>query len=154
MNSKPRILYNLRRINHLMKHDYGEHNHPVSKISDSAQHVAGKKFFCKLDCFQAYHCIQRADEQSVRLLSFIFVSRTFASQRLAQVSIRSSSTFTSVISENWDPVVEPDRCAQYVNNIGVAAYNPSELIENLSLVLEKLQNARFKLSIEKCQCKH
>ena len=83
-NGKLRILVDLRRINHLIKNDYNQHNHPVTTIADAAQHMAGKKYFCKLDCSQAYHCLQMADEQSVQLLSFNFGSRTFAYQRLAQ----------------------------------------------------------------------
>ena len=54
-NGKLRILVDLRRINHLLKNDYNQHNHPVTTIADAAQHMAGKKYFCKLDCSQAYH---------------------------------------------------------------------------------------------------
>ena len=83
-NGKLRILVDLRRINHLLKNDYNQHNHPVTTIADAAQHMAGKKYFCKLDCSQAYHCLQMADEQSIQLLAFNFGSRTFAYLRLAQ----------------------------------------------------------------------
>ena len=44
-NSKLRILVDLRRINHLIKNDYGEHNHHVTTISDAAQHMAEKQIF-------------------------------------------------------------------------------------------------------------
>ena len=47
-NGKLRILVDLRRINHLIKNDYGEHNHPVTTVSDAAQHMAGKKIFANL----------------------------------------------------------------------------------------------------------
>ena len=90
-------LVDLRRINHLIKNDYGEHNHPVTTVSDAAQHMAGKKYFCKLDCSQAYHCIPMADEQSIQLLSFNFGSRTFAFLRLAQGLNRSLSAFTITV---------------------------------------------------------
>ena len=133
-NGKLRILVDLRRINHLIKNDYGEHNHPVTTVSDAAQHMAGKKFFCKLDCSQAYHCIPMADEQSIQLLSFNFGSRTFAFLRLAQGLNRSLSAFTSVVREYLDPLVNADRCAQYVDDIGITANTPDELIENLELV--------------------
>ena len=116
-NGKLRILVDLRRINHLIKNDYGEHNHPVTTIADAAQHMAGKKYVCKLDCSQAYHCIPMADEQSVQLLSFNFGSRTFAFLRLAQGLNRSLSAFTSVVREYLDPLVKADRCAQYVDDI-------------------------------------
>ena len=47
-NGKLRFLVDLRRINHLIKNDYGEHNHPVTTISDAAQYMAGKKTFVNL----------------------------------------------------------------------------------------------------------
>ena len=150
-NGKLRILVDLRRINHLIKNDYGEHIHPVTTVSDAAQHMAGKKYFCKLDCSQAYHCIPMADEQSIQLLSFNFGSRTFAFLRLAQGLNRSLSAFTSVVPEYLDPLVKADRCAQYVDDIGIAADTPDELIENLELVLQQLTKAGLKLSMNKCE---
>ena len=150
-NGKLRILVDLRRINHLIKNDYGEHNHPVTTIADAAQHMAGKKYFCKLDCSQAYHCIPMADEQSVQLLSFNFGSRTFAFLRLAQGLNRSLSAFTGVIREYLDPLVKADRCAQYVDDIGIAAHSPEELITNLELVFQQLHKAGLKLSMSKCE---
>ena len=150
-NCKLRILVDLRRINHLIKNDYGEHNHPVTTIADAAQHMAGKKYFCKLDCSQAYHCIPMADEQSVQLLSFNSGSRTFAFLRLAQGPNRSSSAFTSVVRECLDPLVKADRCAQYVDDIGIAAHTPDELINKLELVFQQLNKAGLKLSMSKCE---
>ena len=150
-NGKLRILVDLRRINHLIKNDYGEHNHPVTTVADAAQHMAGKKYFCKLDCSQAYHCIPIADEQSIQLLSFNFGSRTFAFLRLAQGLNCSLSAFTSVVREYLDPLVKADRCAQYVDDIGIAANTPDELIENLELVFQQLTKAGLKLSMNKCE---
>ena len=135
-NGKLRILVDLRRINHLIKNDYGEHNHPVTTIADAAQHLAGKKYFCKLDCSQAFHCIPKADEQSVQLLSFILVLELL--QRC-------------VIREYLDPLVKADQCAQYVDDIGIAAHTPEELITNLELVFQQLDKAGLKLSMGKCE---
>ena len=61
-NGKLRLLVDLRKINALISDDYINNNHPVSTLSDAAQHLAGKKLFCKLDCSQAYHCLQMADQ--------------------------------------------------------------------------------------------
>ena len=135
----------LRRINHLIKNDYGEHNHPITTGSDAAQHMAGKNNFCKLDCSQAYHCIPMADEQSIQLLSFNFGSRTFAFLRLAQGLNRSLSAFTSVVRKYLD------RCAQYVDEIGIAANTPDELIEFLGIVFRQLSKAGLKLIMSKCE---
>ena len=60
-NGKLRLLVDLRKINTLIADDYTNNNHPVSSLSDAAQHLAGKSLFCKLDCSQAYHFLQMAD---------------------------------------------------------------------------------------------
>ena len=77
-NGKLRLLVDLRKINYLISDDYIINNHPVSTLTDAAQHMAGKKLFCKLDCSQAYHCLQMADRRSIEMLAFHFASRTFA----------------------------------------------------------------------------
>ena len=56
-NGKLRLLVDLRKINTLIADDYTNNNHPVSTLSDAAQHLAGKSLFCRLDCSQAYHCL-------------------------------------------------------------------------------------------------
>ena len=49
-NGKLRLLVDLRKINALISDDYINNNHPISTLSDAAQHLAGKQLFCKLDC--------------------------------------------------------------------------------------------------------
>ena len=83
-NGKLRLLVDLRKINSLISDDYINNNHPVSTLTDAAQHMAGKKLFCKLDCSQSYHCLPMADQKSIEMLAFNFTSRTFACKRLAQ----------------------------------------------------------------------
>ena len=92
-NGRLRLLVDLRKIKNLITEDYVNNNHPVSTLSDAAQHMAGKKLFCKLDCSQAYHCLQMADYQSIQMLAFNFASRTFAYRRLAPGLSRSLSAF-------------------------------------------------------------
>ena len=60
-NGKFRLLVDLRKINNLISDDYINNNYPVSTLTDALQHIAGKWLFCKLDCSQAYHCLQMAD---------------------------------------------------------------------------------------------
>ena len=64
-NGKLRLLVDLRKINNLISDDYINNNHPVSTLTDAAQHMAGKRLFCKVDCSQAYHCLQMADQRSI-----------------------------------------------------------------------------------------
>ena len=149
-NGKLRLLVDFRKINTLIADDYINNNHPVSTLTDAAQPMAGKNLFCKLDCSQAYHCLQMADQQSIELLAFNFASRTFAYRRLAQGLIRSLSAFSSFIREYLDPVIKADQCAQYVDDIGIAANTPEQLIKNLRAVFQCLRKAGLKLSMTKC----
>ena len=84
-NGKLRLLVDLRKINSLIADDFTNNNHLVSTLSDAAQHLAGKSLFCKLDCSQAYHCLQMAEQRSVEMLAFKFASRIFALKILHKV---------------------------------------------------------------------
>ena len=91
------------------------------------------------------------DQQSIELLAFNFASRTFAYRRLAQGLSRSLSAFSSFTSKYLDPVIRTDQCAQYVDDIGTAAYSPQQLINNLRAVFQCLRKVDLKLSIAKCR---
>ena len=149
-NGRLRLLVDLRKINNLITEDYANNNHPVSTLSDAAQHMAGKKLFCKLDCSQAYHCLQMADYQSIQMLAFNFASRTFAYRRLAQGLSRSLSAFSSFMREYLDRAIKADQCAQYVDDIGIAANDTKQLCINIKTVFECIRNAGLKLSMSKC----
>ena len=47
-NGKLRLLVDLRKINAVISDDYINNNHPVSTLSDAAQHLAGKKLFLQI----------------------------------------------------------------------------------------------------------
>ena len=149
-NGKLRLLVDLRKINNLISDDYINNNHPVSTLTDAAQHMAGKKLFCKLDCSQAYHCLQMADQRSIEMLAFNFASRTFAYRRLAQGLSRALSAFSSFMREYLDRVIKADQCAQYVDGIGIAANDAEHLIKNLRATFECIREAGLKLTMHKC----
>ena len=148
-NGKMRLLKDLRKINTLIADDYTNINHPVSTLSDAAQHLEGKSLFCKLDCSQAYHCLQMADQRTVEMLAFNFASRTFAYRRLAQGLSSSLSAFLSFLREYLDPVVKADQCAQHVDDIGNSANNATDLTRKIRAVFKCIRQAGLKLTIEK-----
>ena len=149
-NGKLRLLVDLRKINNLISDDYIINNHPVSTLTDTAQHMAGKKLFCKLDCSQAYHCLQMADQRSLEMLAFNFASRIFAYRRLAQGLSRALSVFSSFMRDYLDRVIKADQCAQYVDDIGIAANDTEHLIKNLRATFECIREAGLKLTMHKC----
>ena len=67
---KLRLFVDLRKLNELAAKDYNLNNHLVGILTDGAQNLAGKNWFCKLECSQAYLCLQKADQQSIELLAF------------------------------------------------------------------------------------
>ena len=144
------LLVDLRKINTLIEDDYSNTNHPVSTLSDAAQHLAGKSLFCKPDCSQAYHCLQMADQRSVKLLAFNFASKTFAYKRSAQGLSRSVSAFSSCMREYLDPVVKANQCTQNVDDFGIAANNAMEFFPYIRAVFKCIRQAGLKLTIEKC----
>ena len=151
LNGRLRLLVDLRKINNLISDDYINNNHPVSTLTDAAQHLAGKKLFCKLDCSQAYHVLQMTDQKSVPLLAFNFASKTFAYLRLAQGLSCSLSSFSSVMREYLDKAMKADKSAQYVDDIGIATNTPEELKNNLREVFQCIRAAGLRLTMAKCQ---
>ena len=91
-----------------------------------------------------------ANQRSVEMIPFIFASRTFAYKRLAQSLSRSVSAFSSFMRKFLDPVVKADQCAQYVDDIGIAANNATDLTRNIRAVFQCIRNAELKLTVEKC----
>ena len=91
-----------------------------------------------------------ADQRSVQLLEFNFASRTLAYKRLAQGLSRSVSLFSSFMRECLDPVVKADQCAQYVDDIEIAANNATDLTRNIRAVFKCIRHTGLKLTIKKC----
>ena len=149
-NGKLRLLVDLRKINSVISEKYTNSNHPVSTLTDAAQHMTGKKLFCKLDCSQAYQCLQMADYKSIQMLLFNFASRIFAYKRLAQGLSRSFSTFSSFVRDYVDPVIKAHQCAQYVDDIEIAVNEATKLTVNIREVCKCMTNAGLKLAMSKC----
>ena len=100
-NGKIRLLVDLRKINCLMADDNTNNKHPVSTLSDAAQHMAGKSPFCKLDCREAYHCLQCRSLSAVKKIAFNFSNEIFANKRLAESLSRSVSAFQVSCVSTW-----------------------------------------------------
>ena len=101
-NGKLRLLVDLRKINTLIADEYTNNNHPVSTLSDAAQHWAGKSLFCKIDCSQAYHCLQMADQSSVEMLAFtILPAELLPTKDLHKISADLCLLFQASCVSTW-----------------------------------------------------
>ena len=52
--------------------------------------------------------------------------------------------------EYLDPVIETDQCAKYVEDIGIAAKSPEQLITSFQAMSQCNQNIELKLPMAKC----
>ena len=55
------------------------------------------------------------------------------------------------MKEYLDKVIKADQCAQYVDDIGIAANSVEQLIRSIRAVFECIGQAGLKLTIEKCR---
>ena len=147
-NGKLRLV-DLKKINRLVADDYTNNNHPVGTLSDAGQHLAVKSV-CKLECSQAYYCLQMADQRSVETFAFNFASKTFDHKRLAQGLSRTVSDFSSFMREYLGPVVKADQCVQYVDDIRIAANNATDLTRIIRAIFKCNCQAGLKLTMERC----
>ena len=150
-NGKMRLLVDLRRINHILRHDYDEFNFPIPSMDEANHHMANKVYFSKLDCSQAYHVIQMADERSVQLLAFNFESRTFAYQRLAQGLNRSATAFSSFMRKYLEKDIAADRCASFMDDVCTATKTFEQHVDALDHVFDSLKKSGLRLTVKKCE---
>ena len=106
--------------------------------------------FCKLDCSQAYHCVQMADDLSVQLLAFNSASRTFAYNCLAQGLNKSVTGFSSFVKHYLDPCLAADVCKQFMDDIAAGVNNFDEMIPALRKIFDCLRESGLKFSAHKC----
>ena len=146
-----RLLIDLRRVDHLLGHDYLNSNFPISNMTDATKHFADKQPFCKLDCSQAYHCVQMADELSVHLLALNFGSRTFAYDCLAQGFNKSVTGFSSFIKHYLDKCLAANVCTQFIDDIAARVTCFDDFIPTLTKMFDCLRASGLKLSAHKCE---
>ena len=100
-------------------------------MTDATNHLSGKNLFCTLNCSQAYHCVQMADDLSVQLLAFNFASRTFAYNCFSQGSNKSVTEFSSFVKHYLHPCLAANVFTQFMDNIAAGVNNFDEMIPAL-----------------------
>ena len=99
-------------------------------------HLAGKSYFAKLDCSQAYGVLQKADPLSVQMLAFNFLSRAFAYLRFAQKLRPSVSAFCSFMRNYLYPGIVADQCFQYIDDLHTAYATFEDFATNVEAIFE------------------
>ena len=150
LDRKLRLLVDVRKNSNLITQEYTNNNQPVSTLSDATQHLPGKSFFREIDCCQAYHSLQIAEQLSLKRLGFNCACRTFVYKRLAQRISKAVSAISSFVRERLGPIVRADQCAQKVQEFGIAANFATDPTVDIGAVLECICDVRLELTVENC----
>ena len=148
---KWRILIDLRRVHHFLRIDYSNNNFPISNMTDAVHHFAGKTLFKKVDCSQAYHCVQMADPLSVQLVSFKFASRTYACKRLAQGLNKSVTRFSSFVRSFLDSCLAANLFTQFTDYIGCGVDKFEQMVPTLRQIFDCLRKLGLRLTPHECE---
>ena len=105
-------------------------------MTNAKNQFAGKSLISKLNCSQAYHCVQIADGPSVQLLAFDFASRTFAYAYLAQGFNKSVTRFSSFVKHYLDSCLAANVCTQLMDDIAAGVYKFDEMIPVLRKIID------------------
>ena len=150
-SGKLRILIDLIRVNHLLRNDYSNNNFPISNMTDGVHHFAGKNLFTKLDCSQAYQCVQMADPLIVQLLSFNFASRTYAYTRLAEGLDKSVAGFSLFGRSYLDSCLAANFCTLFMDDLGCRVETFEQMIPTLRRIFGCLRISGLRLTPQKCE---
>ena len=150
-SGKLRILIDLRRVNHLLRNDYSNNIFPISNLTDAVHHFSGKTLFTKLDCSQAYHCVQMADPLSVQLLSLFFASRTYAYTQLAQGLNKSVTGFSSFVRSYLDSCLAANLCTQFMDDNGCGVETFEQLVPTSRQIFDCFRKSGLRLTPHICE---
>ena len=91
-----------------------------------------------------------ADQRAIEMLAVNVATKTFECNRRTQGLSRAHSPLSSFMREYLNKVMKVDQCAQYVEDIGLAANDAEQLVKNLRATFKCIQNAGFKPTMHKC----
>ena len=137
------------KINALITDDYISNNHPIGALSDASQYLACKKTVPQTRLLSSLSLPTDGKSMVSRIACIYFASTTFAYCWLAQGLSRVLSAFSRFMREYFDTVIKADQCAQYAEDIGIAANTTEQLIKSIRERFKRIRKAGLKLTIEK-----
>ena len=103
-----------------------------------------------IDVFSLYIFAYPTSNQDAKTVAKVIINIMTKHAYLPTTLISDKGTaFTSAVIKEV-AVVKADQCAQYVDDIGIAANNATDLARNNRAVLKFIRQAGLKLTIEKC----
>ena len=138
-------------MNHLLRKNCSDNNFPMLNMTDLVHHLAEKTLFTKVDCSQAFHCVQMADHLSVQLLSFNFSSRTYTYTRLARRLNKSVTVHSPFFRSHLDFCLAANLCTKFMDDIGCGPETYEQMNPTLRQIFNCFRKSGKRLTQQRCE---
>jgi hypothetical protein len=122
--------------------------YPFPRIDQIVDSTSGCDLLSFLDAYSGFHQIQMAKEDREHT-AFVIVDGLYCYVVMPYGLRNALSTFVRAMSKTFGDLIR-DRIEIYVDDIMVKTKRGSTLVEDLTLVFDKLRATRTKLNPDKC----
>jgi hypothetical protein len=122
--------------------------YPLPRIDQIVDSTSGCDLLSFLDAYSGFHQIQMSREDR-KHTAFVIVDGLYYYVVMPYGLKNALSTFVRAMSKSFGDLIR-DRIEIYVDDIMVKTKRGSTLVEDLTLVFDKLRATRTKLNLEKC----
>jgi hypothetical protein len=122
--------------------------YPLSRIDQIADSTSGCDLLSFLDAYSGFHQIQMSREDR-KHIAFVMVDGLYCYVVMPYVLKNALPTFVWAMSKTFGDLIR-DKVEVYVDDIIVKTKRGSTLVEDLTLVFDRLRATRTKLNPDKC----
>ena len=143
-NGKPRLVIDFRRLNKVIQ----PISYPMPHLETSLQSLGGNKLYTTVDLLSGYHQVP-IREQDKHITAFTTGKGLFEFNRVPFGMITSGAIMQLII-ERVLAGLNNKICLVYVDDVVIYGKTEEEHDYNLNLVLQRLRENGYKISIDKC----
>ena len=144
-DGKKRMCIDYRGVNKHIKLDI----HPLPRLDELVEEVAGNKYYCTLDLKDAYYQC-KLDEESRDVTTFSDGKNLYRFKRLPFGLSVAPAIFTRVMQEVLKPLIKLGWCRNYLDDVIIYAPDFETLINRLNLTFQRMLEMGLKLNVSKC----
>jgi ribonuclease HI len=122
--------------------------YPLPRIDQIVDSTSGCDLLSFLDAYSVFHQIQMSREDR-KHIAFVIVDGLYCYVVMPCGLKNALPTFVRAMSKTFGDLIR-DRVEVYIDDIMVKTKRGSTLVEDLTLVFDKLQATRTKLNLDKC----
>ena len=144
-NGSKRMCIDYRGVNKHIKMDI----HPLPRLDELVDDVAGNKYYCTLDLKDAYYQC-KLDEESRDITTFSDGKNLYRFKRLPFGLNVAPAIFTRVMQEVLRPLLKLGFVKNYLDDVIIFAHDYETLLQRLTLTFKRMAEMGLKLNVSKC----